>query len=408
MIIAAPFREARPARLNPPLQEMREPRRLIEVSQGRNNNLNLFRLVAAALVLFSHSYPIATGDPHSEPWQQVVPLSPGALSVDIFFVISGFLVTASMAKSGNLLDYAAARIARIYPGLWVALLLTVAMIAMGAGGTFTNVSWRAFLVDPQTWLYFLKNATIVFGQEAHLPGVFADNPFAAAVNGSLWTLRYEVRLYIAIALLWLLARILTGRNRAAAVYGRAVLVVAVGLLVAATYSITIDPTLGGLPSVGLSSMFFLGGALHVLRSRLVLDGRMALAMLVVLLLAALHSHLAFAIAYRLSLPYLVLYFGFVPRATMPLATALPDCSYGIYIYAFVVQQMLVALLKPLSPTHLTLMALPLTILLAMLSWIVVEKPALENRTEFARLLRRTCAWSGRALGRTPSTPVKRP
>ena len=171
---------------------------LDHLARGRDNNLNLIRIVAAAMVLVSHSFVIASGNPHAEPWDAVLGRSPGGMAVDIFFVISGFLVSGSLVKQASIAPYLMARAVRIYPGLWVALLLTVLVV----GWCATSASPAAFFTDPQTWRYLLRNGTMVLGAEAVLPGAFETQPFAGVVNGSLWTLRHELRLYLLLALAW--------------------------------------------------------------------------------------------------------------------------------------------------------------------------------------------------------------
>lgn len=84
------------------------------------------------MVLVSHSFVIATGNPQAEPWDGLLGRSPGGMAVDIFFVISGFLVTASVTKQPSLWPFLLARGLRIYPGLWVALLLTALVVGGGA------------------------------------------------------------------------------------------------------------------------------------------------------------------------------------------------------------------------------------------------------------------------------------
>ena len=163
---------------------------LASLANGRDNNLNLIRIIAAGMVLVSHSFVIASGDPQAEPWHAVIGRSPGGLAVDLFFVVSGFLVTASVMKQTSVLPYLLARGLRVYPGLWVALLLSVLVVGMG----YSSLSGAAFFADPQTWRYLARNALMIAGGEGALPGSFPSNPFGPVVNGSLWTLRYELRL----------------------------------------------------------------------------------------------------------------------------------------------------------------------------------------------------------------------
>ena len=75
---------------------------------------------------------------------------------------------------------------RVYPGLLVVLLLTVLVL----GPAFTTLSLGAYFSDRGTLLYLPRNLTLKWLQY-DLPGVFLNNPYPAAVNGSLWTLFYE-------------------------------------------------------------------------------------------------------------------------------------------------------------------------------------------------------------------------
>ncbi len=357
---------------------MRDLLMLSDYAKGRDNNLNLIRLVAASLVLVSHSYPLATGDLYSEPWLNKVPLSPGALSVDIFFVVSGYLISASMMKSQDVVSYAAARMARIYPALWVALVMTVCAIGFG-GGIFTTQGLPDFFFHEQTLRYVLRNGVMFLGGEGRLPGAFERNPFEGSVNGSLWTLRYEIRMYLVIALLWVVTDRLARRGSGPRYFGAAILMCAAALTVFTVKATVLDPTMDHAPFVRLGMMFFAGSALYVLRDRVPVSAAAVVLMCGAMAAAAQYSDVAFGVVYRLTLPYLVLYAAFVPSGFIRQVNRLPDCSYGIYIYAFLIQQLVMAVASGLTPTQLTLVSLPLTVAAALLSWFWVEKPALDKR-----------------------------
>ena len=159
---------------------------------GRDNNFNLLRLVAATLVLVSHSFAISLQSGAAEPFRSSLGLSLGELAVDIFFAASGFLVTASLFTRRDVIEFAAARCLRIFPGLWVSLALTVLVF----GFCFTSLAPSAFFSEWQTWRFTIKNAILVRGVEWTLPG------FPHAVNGSLWTLPSEIAMYALLAGAW--------------------------------------------------------------------------------------------------------------------------------------------------------------------------------------------------------------
>ncbi len=353
------------------------------LSVGHDNNLNLLRVLAASLVLVSHSYVLATGEPSAEPWTAHLGMSPGGLAVDIFFAVSGFLVTASLVGSASLWRFVSARALRIYPALWVALALTTLVVGVG----FTDLSAADFFRDRQTWRYLGINAFMVTA-EGPLPGAFAHVPFAGAVNGSLWTLRYELRMYALLALCWFISRCLRPRASVAEVRaGFAGVVIGVAF---AFVVIGLAMPLRGRHSdfIALGAMFFQGAALFVLRGRVTIAWPLLAAMLAACGAAALVSPLAFGTVYRLCLPLAALHLAFLPGGPLRRYNRLGDYSYGIYIFAFPVQQMLMARFPSLDPLGLMAAAVVPTLVLAVLSWRVVEEKALAHKAAVAAWLAR--------------------
>jgi peptidoglycan/LPS O-acetylase OafA/YrhL len=161
-----------------------------DLPDGRDNHFNLIRLLAATAVLVSHSFPLALGKDSAEPLDDSTGYSLGALAVYVFFGISGYMITRSFERSSDLWSFVAARIARIFPGLFVALVFTVAFI----GPLATSVDFARYLSDLTVWSYVPRNLSLAFLQY-DLPGVFRSNPYPGAVNGSLWTLFWEVACY---------------------------------------------------------------------------------------------------------------------------------------------------------------------------------------------------------------------
>ena len=134
----------------------------------RNNNLDLIRLIAAAMVIWSHAYPIVLGKGAEQPLTALTAgqLSMGDLGVAIFFVISGFLVSQSMFRLNDLTGYAKARILRIFPGLIFCILLSILLI----GPLFTTLSTAEYLTNNQTYNYLIATTTLNF-LSPFLPGV---------------------------------------------------------------------------------------------------------------------------------------------------------------------------------------------------------------------------------------------
>ncbi len=348
---------------------------LARAAIGHDNNLNLLRVVAALLVLVSHSVTVATGDASLEPLRGLLGLSLGDISVDIFFVVSGFLVTGSLTRSNSLTKYAAARGLRIVPGLWVALLVTVLIVSV----SFSAFSPARNLMDLRTWHYLSRNGLIVTGVDFSLPGAFASNPFPGSVNASLWTLPLEVWMYIILAFEWWVAREVFERVETR--YLPKLLLVTAAVLVVATLGLV----LAGHPSNSLrhAAMFFSAAWMYEARERIPLKGVAASLALTAILCAAIVSHSAFEVAYRLFLPYIVLYMAYVPAGFIRRYNRVGDFSYGIYIYAFPFQQITAALVPGIGVFRLFLLASGMTIFAALLSWHLVESPALKLRSRIA-------------------------
>jgi len=174
----------------------------------RHNNFDALRLIAAVSVIFSHSFLVAEGTQNRE-WLIVLTGNQcilGLTGVFIFFAISGFLVTQSFEQTPNPLHYLAKRALRIFPGLFIATLISAFVL----GPLVTTLPLGAYLSRPEAYEYVIGNTLL--DQSVHeLPGVsFADNPVGLEINGSLWTLRLEFTMYLMVLVLGLL-RLLTVR-----------------------------------------------------------------------------------------------------------------------------------------------------------------------------------------------------
>ncbi len=358
--------------------------RLSHLSAGRDNNLNLLRFMAAFGVVFSHSFSLSTGTLSNEPLMPLTGLPLGSIAVDVFFLASGFLVTGSLLRTQSLVEFSAARALRVFPGLLVMLVLTV----FGLGLALTSLPWREYLQSERTFSYLAKCATLFGGVAYELPGVFEDNPHKRAVNGSLWTLPYEVKMYAALAFTWLVCAASPRLKKRAFAASCLAAAAASGAAVLAAHA------LGGESGkfARLFFMFFTGASCFVLRERIVLRTPVAVALLALLAVVAAAWQAAFVPAYLLSVSYLTFYAAYVPRGFIRKYNQAGDFSYGMYIYAFPVQQAVIALTPGIPPLHLAVSSGLATLALAVPSWFLVEKPAMQLK---ARLLRRLAGVTSR-------------
>ena len=343
--------------------------RLSELISGRSNNYNLIRITAAVGVLVSHSVVLAIGAGAIEPLGPTLGMSVGSIAVDIFFVASGFLVTGSLLTRQSAVEFVRARVLRIYPALLVMVLLTV----FGLGVFFTTLPLPDYLSNSGTYRYLWRCAVLVKDVVYELPGVFADNPNKSAVNGSLWTLPYEIKMYAILAILWVILRV--GGKRRLLVFKAALVALAgiAGFLHVTGHFIEPD----GHHEFGrLLYMFFAGAAFYVLRDKISLSRPVFWCCAGGLLVAAIVDKQLFFVAYSVSISYIVLYLAYIPAGAVRAYNRLGDYSYGMYIYAFPVQQSVAALVPNVSAMSMFWISMPVTGTLAVLSWHLLERRAL--------------------------------
>jgi len=348
--------------------------RLSNCAQGRDNNFNLIRIVAAFAVLVTHSFAFSIGTGDAEPFRAILGMTMGKIAVDVFFITSGFLVTASLFTRQSVIEFVWARVLRILPALVVMLLLTVFVL----GAFFTSLPLSSYFLNKETYIYFIKCSTL-FGKVAfNLPGVFENNPYKNDVNSSLWTIPYEVRMYAILAVTWVALRI-TRENRLKR-FKLIVVVYAVlsGIYVLIGYILSFN--VGG--SIRLSFMFFTGAAFYILKERIVLSRWFFWFIMIVLSLAIGHVRV-FVVVYTLSIAYLLFFLAYVPSGNIRKYNLLGDYSYGVYIYACPIQQSVAALIPGVSVLHMFLISAPITILLGVISWHFLERRVLALKGQCA-------------------------
>ncbi|MFK7963125.1 MAG: acyltransferase family protein [Burkholderiaceae bacterium] len=339
----------------------------------RENNFNLMRMVAAWAVLVSHSFFLTTGRVEAEPLYEQTGMTLGTIAVHCFFVLSGFLVSNSLLQRRELISYAFARVLRVMPALAVMLVVTVFFV----GPLLTQWSLSEYLTSVETWRYFTQNLFLYGGVAWHLPGVFENNPHPLTVNGSLWTITHEVRFYTVLALIWAVAGFANFRDR---VHWLKICVLLGMIVCAGQVLLWHFGLIAESQSARLGFMFLSGVAYKLYGEHIRLGWSLFCFLVVLLALASLHAT-TFLLVYLLALPYLLLCLAYLPRGLILGYNKLGDYSYGLYVYAFFVQQSVITIFPGIEVPALVGLASLVSIALASLSWHLIEHPALQRKTK---------------------------
>ena len=339
------------------------------LSNGRGNNFDAIRFALAAIVIASHSFPLLEGGNAKEPLMRLTggQVTGGELAVSGFFALSGFLIAQSWERSRSSRQFFRKRILRIYPGFIVAVLFGALIVAPQIASSSTEY-WQQFSATK------LLGTTI--NLDPRLPKVFNELP-VPAVNGSLWSIRYEFCCYVGLALAgWI-----------GAFQRRRIMLAAFVLLMAAYAAqlwLNFQIPGGGLgwligdapvwPRLG--ALYLSGVLLHLYRDRIAFSPRLcAISIGLIGLAAILSQYHCLPLLLPLFGTYALFAVAFLPIPRLPGFAKHGDFSYGLYLYAFPVQQWLVHCFgSDLNPGTLFLAAFPLTLVMAMLSWYLVERP----------------------------------
>jgi peptidoglycan/LPS O-acetylase OafA/YrhL len=333
----------------------------------KHNNFGALRLLFASVVILSHSPEIIDGDRHRELLTTIFgTLSFGTVGVDGFFIISGYLITKSFLSSPTLFDYFKRRVLRIYPGFvvtfWICLLLVAPFVGAGLSvfhpeAIVSNLARMAVLLPPRA------------------PGAFHEMPYPA-LNGSMWTIAYEFRCYILVAVVGSIGAF-QGKFRYVLLAG------VVGLLIMSGLGVEreargVAPAILGSPDqdIALTGMFGAGMMYYLFRNHVIYNSAVLVGAAVVLFLALFFAPLS-DIALALFGGYMIFWFAFKYKVLLISRFAnRTDLSYGIYLYAWPIQSTIAHLDRSINPWVLSAITLPLSAAAAYLSWTFVEKAPL--------------------------------
>lgn len=328
------------------------------VSENRNNCFDVVRHFAALLVLFSHHYALSgVPEPVLASWETY-----GFVAVVIFFSISGYFMPASFNSSGGFTDFIVKRCRRIFPGLIVCAFLMTYLVGTIFGSTPAN----RFIFDVETVKTFVLTFSFI---GRNVPGVFDSFIVKHAVNGSLWTLPVEFLCYLIFGMA---LTFLNSVKTILALFLVCVIAKIVMIATGANYSFYAVP----MSYLAIFGIAFTAGALLSLTKKSWWDIRFPMVIISVGFLWILQGRPEMPVIGTLSITIITIVLGasFKDR----FINGHFDFSYGIYIYAFPIQQIIINLVTRRFWLSMAIAAV-LTVIAGYLSYRYVEKPFLKNK-----------------------------
>jgi peptidoglycan/LPS O-acetylase OafA/YrhL len=345
---------------------------MVQLPTRQANNFDLLRILFAWFVIVSHSY-VLNGDGATDPLFVATNSTFlfSFIGVKGFFIISGYLIFKSMMVSTSIFEYLVKRVLRIFPALAVVLLITLAAVYF-----IYPSSLAPFFSNKQVYAYFLGNL-ILFKPHFFIQGIFSGLP-SSAINGSLWTIEYEFFFYLFILLFFFV--------RSHKIFLKIALAIVIGIflmvrLLLYNWTVQTHFFIPLEPLFDLGIYFLMGSLLSCFHFDAINYKHTIAAVLLIALIAAIYFGVGHTVVY-VTLPFLVIYLG---KQTSRVATfvhaSIGDPSYGIYLYAFPLQQFIIYWFRP-STLMLFIASTIGAFIFGYLSWILIEKKALALKQYF--------------------------
>ena len=341
------------------------------MAEDRRNSFDLIRLFAAGCVFYGHQLDL-TG--HKEPELGAMGISIASLGLYIFFGLSGYLVFQSLGRNADAARYAAARALRIYPGAIVNALFCVVL-----GLAITGLDAATYLTSAQTWSYLAHNIAILIPPtQFTLPGVLQEARWPV-INGSIWTLKYELLCYIALFALYRVS--LATRLPLVLAMALAALALIAAYILRQTFYVRPEGEaffgyFSAFNAFRFGLTFFAGAFLAAVADSSKSTRLLVLTVPALLIVFGPSPHFARA-GVILLLTLFVIELGRSPWLYSRLYKRIGDLSYGAFLYAYPIQ--IVLIVRFYDGTNfwsLTVATAGVILVTALASWRLIERPAL--------------------------------
>jgi peptidoglycan/LPS O-acetylase OafA/YrhL len=331
------------------------------IREFKINNFDLLRLIAATEVIADHFFQ-HLNVPISKTGLEVLYLFPG---VPVFFVISGYLISASFERNSKLTDYLKNRALRIFPGLWGCILISIVIIS------FTGISF----INKETMIWL----PCQFFGIIYTPGFLANYGFGS-YNGSLWTIPVELQFYLVLPLIY---RLVPQKKLTTSLIVLFFLFLMVHIYWLLMPMPALEKKIFGYLFLPYFYLFLLGVIFQRLRiydSRFIYNkalywtiGYLAYS----LIFPDYIPQVVFTLIKNLTLAFVVISLAYTRPGVANKILHGTDISYGIYIYHGL---LLTVIVQEKIQDHVGLISIiVVTYVMAYISWIAIEKPFLRSK-----------------------------
>ena len=334
------------------------------VTIDRRNNFDFLRLVLASLVIVAHSYPLTKNKEILMAWTNNQE-DFGSFAVNGFFALSGYFIFLSLQRSKTIANYFWKRILRLYPALFGLMIFTLALVPILYEGNHLTSTIKNY------WVYALNGLTL-YRVKYFITGIFENNPFQSAINGSLWTLCYEFSMYMLLIGLFFIRK------------KKISYVLLFSGFFISYYFMHYDPSflqqsflkinLQTEQLYRLATYFLAGSCLTFFDLKRINTLYVRIGLFLVILLSFILNFYTLAAPIVLPL-FLILVGSLNTKPINDLGDKFGDISYGVYIYGFLVQQIFMNYFN-FNPLTLMVCSLIVTYILAYFSWHLIEKKML--------------------------------
>jgi peptidoglycan/LPS O-acetylase OafA/YrhL len=340
----------------------------MDLSKGFTSGFNYLRFGLSLSVLVWHAFIITSGMAMAQftasQWAGYITF----WILPMFFALSGFLVASSLVRTPSIAKFLWLRFIRIYPALTVEVILS----ALVLGSLATTLPLKEYFTNPVFFKYLLNT----FGWiHYELPGVFADNIFPNILNGSLWTVPFELECYAVLALMALFT--LTKRP---ALFLNLFLFLCIAKVISTFFMASVGSVPANVNGRPLVAFFIAGVFIYLYRRNIPFNRYLALASFVAGCLLMYNYRYVFLASFPVA--YFTVWLGLHRPKSIPIVMD-GDYSYGIYLYAGPLQQAIwhwTSFGKTFSGN--VVLSLILVSIFAAFSWHAIEKPMLRFKKLF--------------------------